>query len=140
MALAAAQVVDAIAAALAGSAAGGVFTDRAWPIDVAALPAWKVYATDEQINPATIGDTEEHQLVVECRGIVAAVAGLDDAMNNLAAAGLAAIHGATFSNFVAFTDGITRRMAQEGGADVAVVTVRIATQFYTRAATPQAFA
>jgi hypothetical protein len=140
MTLAAAQVVDAIAARLIGTAAGGVFTDRAWPIDAGALPAWKVYATQEDVSPGSIGDLEEHQLVVECRGIVAAVTGLDDAMNALAAAGLAAIHASGFANFVALTDGIRRAMAQEAGADVAVVTVLIAAQFYVHASTPEAFA
>jgi len=139
MALAAAQVVDAIAARLAGTAAGGVFTDRAWPINQAALPVWKVYATDESIEAATIASTEEHRLIVECRGIVAATVGLDDAMNDLAAAGLAAVHTGTYTSFSVQTDGISRVMGQENGADVAVVTVRLMAQFFTQAASPQAF-
>jgi hypothetical protein len=140
MTLAAAQVVDAIAARLVGTAAGGVFTDRAWPVDAAALPVWKVYATGEAVNPASIGDLEEHELTVECRGIVAAAVGLDDAMHNLAAAGLTAIHASGFSSFSVMTSGITRAMAQENGADVAVVTLRLAAQFYTHASAPEAFA
>jgi hypothetical protein len=136
MALAAAQVVDALAARLVGTASA-VHTDRAWPVAQAALPVWKVYATDENIDTQSLDGIEQHELTVECRGLVAATTGLDDALNNLAAAGLTALHASPYTRITLQTAGLARQMASEGGADVAVVTLRMRAVFYTNQQAPE---
>ena len=54
MALAAAQVVDALAARVAPQAAvsGRVKTSRTWPWSEAELPACRIFAADERVEPA----------------------------------------------------------------------------------------
>ena len=138
MALAAAQDVDAVAARLVPTvAAGRVYTDRAWPVEQEGLPAWLVFAGDEAVQTIAIdGTVEQHDLLVECRGLVSATVAIDDAMNNLAAAGLTAIHAAAFS-FALHTDSIVRAMASDNGAEIASVTVRLRATFFTNASAPE---
>lgn len=141
MPLAAAQVVDLIAARLAPTAAGGAPTDRAHPIAQGALPMWRVYAADESIQLIAVDGLQEHDLLVLADGLVTAVSGIDDAMNNLANAGLAAVHATHLARNVTLrNDGITRAMAPDAGADVAKVTLRLRAQFFTYAAAPDTLA
>ncbi|MEI6196012.1 MAG: NAD(P)-binding protein, partial [Verrucomicrobiota bacterium] len=71
---------------------GRVFTDRAWPLDLSELPAWRVIAEDESVERLFVEiAVNQHELTVACEGIVRAVANLDDAMHALAAQGMAAI-------------------------------------------------
>jgi hypothetical protein len=52
MALAAAQVVDAVAARLVPVVLSGgrVYTSRLWPLTEAEIPAWRVTAEDEEVE------------------------------------------------------------------------------------------
>lgn len=138
MALAAAQVVDAIVALLVPVTLSGgrVYPSRAWPLDEANLPAWKVFAGDEDINLATINDVEEHQLPIDAHGLVSVVADLDDAMNNLAAAGLTALFAGTPPHNLKCV-GISRQVTTEGEAKVGLITLRLETTFFTRQSAPE---
>ncbi len=95
MPLAAAQVVNAIATRITGLSLAGVrvYTDRAWPLAEDALPAWKVVAVDEDVDPQTIHAPvlEQHALQIELQGYAKAVAGLDDALHALASEALTAL-------------------------------------------------
>jgi len=95
MALAAAQVIDAIAGRINGLPLAGtdVFTSRAWPLTEEILPAWRVVAEDEEIEAMTVHrkTPQKHDLEVTLRGFARAVANLDDALNALAAEVLTAI-------------------------------------------------
>jgi hypothetical protein len=131
MALAAAQVVDAIAALLVPvSLSGGrVYTSRFWPLTVADLPAWKVTAEDEPI------DGELHDLSVNAAGYVHATADADDAMNALAAQGLTAL----FANppYALRCVGIERDNEGAGEAAMGVVRLRLVAQFISHPSTPE---
>ena len=67
MALAAAQVIDALAARLVPLAATGgrVYTSRAWPLTD--LPAWRVTAEDEAVQQAAVEPWNQHDLFVNAR-------------------------------------------------------------------------
>ena len=139
MALAAAQVIDVIAAFLVPvSLTGGrVITDRLTPIAEDQMPAWRVIAGDEPFRPATLDGVEEHQLTVDLRGICRAASGLDDLMNNLAAAALTAVHAAPIDKVQLDTEGIGRGMATEGESAVGVVTVRLRATFFVLKTAPE---
>ena len=138
MALAAAQVVDALAArfipvALSG---GRVFTSRTHPLTEAEMPAWKVFADAEDVELSHAEGVNRHTLLVECAGYVRALSDVDDAMHNLAAQGLTAafalpvLHGSQLQ-------GIERELSKEGEAECGVIRIRIATQFYVRPEAPE---
>lgn len=138
MALAAAQVVDALAARLVPVALSGgrVYTSRLHPLEEVDLPAWRVTADAEDVEISHIDGTNVHTLLVECSGYVKATADVDDAMHNLAAQGLTAtlatppLYGSQLQN-------IERETTQEGQAQVGVIRIRIATQFYVRPEAPE---
>lgn len=138
MALASAQVVDAVAARLVPTvAAGQVFTDRAHPLEDAQLPSWKVFAMSESIDITTFDGAQTHDLSIECQGFVKALSAIDDAMHTLAAAALTQIYGTAFTNFTLRTTGINRQMAEVNGADVGLVTLRLQALFHTYASAPE---
>jgi len=142
MALAAAQVIDALVTRLIGATTAGsrVYPSRTWPLAEADLPAWRVVAGEEEaIDLAVIDATRvnEHQLMVEARGYVRAVADLDDAMHALAEAALPAL----FANPVPYgleLRGIGRDMSTEGEAAVGVITLRLAARYFVAPTTPGA--
>src|SRR4051812_5941361 len=104
MALAAAQVVDALAALLVPVALSGgrVYTSRLWPLTEAELPAWRVTAETEEVQPTTIhSGVEQHLLSVEAKGYARATDNLDDSLHALAAAGLTALFAGTPAHFLA---------------------------------------
>lgn len=138
MALAAAQVVDAVVALLVpvGLSGGRVYPSRAWPLPEGNLPAWKVFGGDEAIDFATISDIEEHRLLIDAHGFVSVTADPDDAMNNLAAAGLTALFAGTPPHNLK-CNGITRQVTTEGEAKVGVITLRLETTFFTRQSAPE---
>jgi hypothetical protein len=72
MALAAAQVVDALAARMTGLPLTGsrVYTSRLWPVSEAEMPAWRLTAEDESIEAQMADGTNQHLLVVQCEGLV----------------------------------------------------------------------
>lgn len=133
MALAAAQRVDEVAADLVGT--GTVTTDRFHPFAESDLPAWRVVPDQEDVQSVGLDGMEEHVLTVACEGHVRAVSSIDDAMNNLAAAGLTAINAAHPNRYL--LQGIDRDPAQDSEAAVGKVTLRLATRFFVSPAAPE---
>jgi len=138
MALAAAQVIDALAARLAPMAATGgrVHTSRAWPLTEAGLPAWRVTAADEVVESATVDGINLHQLEVDAATIVRVSADLDDAMHELAAGGLALLFAAPVPYGLRLL-GIGRETTTEGEATVGRITLRLQALFYATPAAPE---
>lgn len=139
MALAAAQVVDALAARIAAQAtlgAGGVRTSRAWPWAEADLPACRIYAASEQAELVDLGGTHQHSLGVDVQYTVRATADLDDAMHAQAAAGLALLFAPTAQHGLQLT-GIERELATEGEAAVGRITLQLSAVFHANPAAPE---
>lgn len=138
MALAAAQVVDALAARLGPVVLSGgrVYTSRLHPLEEAELPAWRVTAESEDVEISHIDGTNVHTLLVDCTGYVRATSDVDDAMHNLAAQGLTAAL-ATPPLYGSQLQAIERETTQEGPAQMGLIRIRIATQFYVRPEAPE---
>ena len=150
MTLAAAQVVSAIATRITGLASAGarVYTSRAWPLAEADLPAWRVVAADELVDPQTVHPNalQAHDLSVELRGHATAVDNLDATLHSLAAEALTALFDTTPPADALTTLGgklqitprrIERRMAEEGQAVLGLVVITLRVLFRTRAAAPE---
>ena len=138
MTLAAAQVIDAIAARLVPLAATGgrVYTSRAWPLDT--LPAWRVTAEDESVS-ADEGMVESinlHQLDIEARAFASATADLDDSLHTLAAGGLALLFAASVPHGLELR-GIQRGMTTDAEAKVGAITLQLRCRFWVNPATPE---
>lgn len=150
MALAAAQVIDAIAARLTGLALAGdrVYTSRAWPLAEDSLPAWRVIAADEDVEPITIHGPalEQHTLQVELHGFARTVSDLDDALHALAAQALTAIFSVSPPADL-LTDikpklqitlrRIERTLTKEGEAALGLVLLTLRVIFRVKANTPE---
>lgn len=135
MTLAAAQVIDALAARVATLApAGGVHTSRTWPLQV--LPAWRVTAEDEPVTEAMMSGTNEHALVVAVRGTARAVADLDDVLHAMASEVQSALFAPPAPYQLQLT-GLRRQLATEGEASVGVITVFLRATFYVDPADPE---
>lgn len=135
MALAAAQVVDAIAARVATLApAGGVYTSRAWPL--VTLPAWRVTAEDEAVTEADLAGINQHDLAVAVRGYTRAVADLDDALHAMAAAALTALFAPPAPHQLTLRR-IQRSEAVDGEAAVGIITLFVGARFYADPAAPE---
>lgn len=137
MALAAAQVIDALAARLVPLAATGgrVYSSRAWPLDV--LPAWKVTAAAEQVQRVSVPDNlHQHDIDIDARAYARAVADLDDTLHALAAGGLPLLFAPPIPYGLQLT-GIDRDMAGDGEAAVGSITLRLRAQFFTDPAAPE---
>lgn len=137
MALAAAQVIDALAARLVPmpATAGRVYASRAWPLDEASLPAWRVVVADEVAERVGLDGIHLHRLDIEATATTRVTANLDDALHALASAGLALL----FANPVPYdlaATGITRAITQEGEAAVGAITLRLQATFYANPAAP----
>lgn len=151
MALAAAQIVDAVAAivrtatiGLATPYATSTHTDRGWPFGEDELPAWRVLADDESIEALTIHypATWRHTLVVLLEGRVRATSDLDDAMNDAAAAVLAALFASASSATLGglaktmSATNISRRLEEEGQAAIGAIDIRLEVVFTTASNAP----
>ena len=138
MALAAAQVIDALAARLVpvSATAGRVYTSRAWPLDEASLPAWRVVAADESAERVGLDGLHLHRLDIDATATTRMVADLDDALHALASAGLAALFASPAPYDLA-CGGITRAVTQEGEAAVGVITLRLLATYYVNPAQPE---
>ncbi len=139
MALAAAQVIDALVTRLEGvTATGGrVYPSRTWPLADADLPAWRVFVVDEPTEQVGLdGDLHQHTPTIACRAYAAATADLDDALHALAAAGSAALFAATRPYGLRLTS-IDRAMATEGEARLGTVTLVVQAEFYANASAPE---
>jgi len=135
MPLAAAQVVDAIATRLRALWPTSVFTSRRWPLTEADLPAWRVTAEDEPVQPAALEGVNQHALLVECAGSVRDTADLDDALHVLAGQAMPLIFAAPIP-FGLQLERIDRAMATEGEAAVGVITLSVRATFFVAAADP----
>jgi hypothetical protein len=139
MALAAAQVVDALALrlTLVALSGGRVFTSRLWPLVEDELPCWRVTAETEDVELATIDDAlNVHNLEVSAAGYVRATADIDDAMHALASQGLAALFAGTVPYGLQLT-GIERDPVTDNEAAHAAIRLRLSTQFYVRPSAPE---
>ena len=138
MALAAAQVVDAIAARLVPMVATGgrVYTSRTWPLAEADLPAWRVTAEGEDVTRATVEGLNEHSLSVRARASARTTADLDDTLHALAASGLALL----FAEPVPYglqLERIDRELSTEGEAAVGAISLDMRAQYFVAPATPE---
>lgn len=138
MALAAAQVIDALAARLAPLAASGgrVHTSRLWPLAEADLPAWRITAADEVAEPSALEGVHLHRLDVDAAAYVRATANVDDAMHALAAGGLALLFAAPVPYGLSLL-GVGREITTEGEASTGRITLRLQAQFYANPAQPE---
>lgn len=138
MALAAAQVIDALAARLVPlSATGGrVYTSRAWPLSESDLPAWRVLAADEVIERASLDGIGLHRLEIEAAASTRVTADLDDALHALAAGGLPLLFAAPVPYSLQLV-GIGRELTTEGEATVGRITLRLQALFATNPAQPE---
>ena len=139
MALAAAQVIDAIAARISGATSAGanVFTSRAWPIGQETLPAVRVTAGGEHVTPEGLGDRlGQHLLDIDAEFYLRSVANLDDAMHAIVVAALPAIFAAPVPYGLTL-QGIDRSMSAEGEAAVGVITLRLQALFFTLPSQPE---
>ena len=142
MALASAQVVTAVAALLAtavGMDADHVHPGRAWPLAESELPAWKVLANDEEVEPTgpTFPALQKHELIVNAEGYVRATEDLYDALHDLGAAALKALFAskttaslAPLKCSMALTR-IAREPVQEGEAAMGRITLALRVRFHT---------
>lgn len=149
MPLASAQVVDALAARLSGQPLAGtrVYTSRAWPLSEDALPAWKVVAVDEDIEPQTVHSPtlQHHALQVELQGYAKAVANLDDALHALASEALTVIFNApgapdalsALTSTSINVRRIERALQKDGEAVLGLVTLTLRAEFRTRSNAPE---
>ena len=152
MTLAAAQIVDAVAARLRGGPLAGddVYTSRAWPLTERNLPAWRVYASDESVRPLTVAANplQQHELQVELAGYVRAVDDVDDALHALTVEGLTRIYPPTAGAPDAL-DALMPRMQlhhrrterfmqPEGEATLGKVVLTLLATYRTRANAPEA--
>lgn len=138
MALAAAQVVDALAARLAAQAAvsGRVKTSRTWPWAEHELPALRVYAADEQVEAAQLDRVNLHRLDVDVQYTALAVEDLDDALHALAAGGLPLLFEEPVPYGLQLT-AINRRLATEGEAAVGQITLQLSAMYFVAPAAPE---
>lgn len=139
MALAAAQVVDAVAARLVPMAAtaGRVYTSRLWPLAEADLPAWRVIAQDETVEMLTTADTEQqHELTIDAACYDRTTADLDDVLHGHAAAGLALLFAPPAPHHLRLVN-ILRDLATEGEASMGRITLRMAATYITAPSAPE---
>lgn len=139
MALAAAQVIDAVAALLVPMAATGgrVYTSRTWPLTEADLPAWRVIAQDERVELATIDrSAQQHTLALDAQATARSVADLDDTLHALAASGLALLFAGTPPYGLQLT-GIARDLGAEGEAAVGRITLQMQATYFTAPLAPE---
>lgn len=138
MALAAAQVVDALAALMAPlpATAGRVFTSRWHPLSEAQLPCWRLYVAQEDVLPATVDGVNEHRLTVHVEGNLRAAVDADDAMHAMAAAALAALFAAPVPHALQLLS-IDRNVASEAEASIARVRLRVQATFYAAPSAPE---
>lgn len=131
MALAAAQVVDALAARLVPlvATAGRVYTSRAWPMAESQLPAWRVTAGQESVARSYLDDaTGTHTLRIDCSAMARATADLDDVLHGLAVGALPLLFAAPIPYDLQLVQ-IDRQMTEDGEAAVGIITLTLQAQF-----------
>lgn len=138
MALAAAQVVSALAARINAQAAvaGRVQTSRVWPWAEHELPAVRVYAADEVVEPAQLDRVNLHRLDIEAQFTALAVNDLDDELHALAADALPLLFAEPVPYGLQLT-AINRRLATEGEAAVGQITLQLSAIYFVAPAAPE---
>lgn len=139
MTLAAAQVVDAVAARLVPLAATGgrVFTDRAWPLEQGDLPAWRVTAQTETVESAQVNDdTNLHQLDIVAEAVARATSAIDDTLHSLAAGGMALLFALPVPHYLQLTS-IEREFSGSGEAALGRILISMRATYYVRQSTPE---
>lgn len=139
MSLAAAQIIDAVAARLVPLAATGgrVFTDRLWPLEQGELPAWRVTAQTETVEQAQIGDdTNLHQLDIEAEAVARATSAIDDTLHNLAFGGMLLLFAPPVPNYLQLTS-IERSVTGAGEAAVGRIAMTMRATYYVRQSAPE---
>ena len=138
MALAAAQVVDALAARVAPLAAlgGRVKTSRTWPWSEAELPAARVFATQEDVEPVMLDGTNQHTLEVLVQITARASQDLDDSLHALAAGALPLLFAAPAPYALQLT-AIERDLATEGEAAVGRISLVLRAVFCAAPTAPE---
>lgn len=144
MPLAAAQVIDALAERITGLSLAGdrVLTSRTWPLAEKDLPAWRVIAVDEDVEPTTVHkpSLNLHHLQVELRGFASASEDLDDVLHAMASQALTAVFNTpvvadALAGMVRKVSlslrRIERAMKTEGEASLGLVTITIRAEFHT---------
>ena len=145
--LASAQAIDAVAALIASVSgmSAKVFTSRAWPINDAILPCWRVQAEDEEITQQGVSfpTVQQHDLIVHAHGYARATADLDDVLHAMAAAALTKLFASAASSrlsplncSMALTR-IERALVEEGEAAVGRITLALRVRFVTRSNAPE---
>lgn len=140
MALAAEQVVQAVAARLAGQTVAGtkVYTSRMWPISDSHLPAVKIFAGDENSRLSEVATrVHEAELEVNVAGLVRSVDELDQDMNALAAEMLEAIFSDEPVPYDLELTKTLRDVRTEGQADVGQITLQLRAKYFYDAAAPE---
>lgn len=147
--LASAKVLDQIAENLVAGATGAdsrVYTSRFWPLQEADLPAIKVVAEDELIEPQGISlpIRLRHELIVAVDGYVKATDNADDAMHTLAYEVMVALFGTDAAATLEPLDSvamrpieIARSIDETGPAQMGRITVRLSIQYWTASNEPQ---
>lgn len=138
MALAAAQVVDALAALVNAQAAvaGRVKTSRTWPWAEDQLPAVRVFVSDEVAEQVTLEGIHAHRAAVDVQYTARATADLDDTLHALAAGGLALLFAGTPLYGLSLS-GIARETTTEGEAAVGRITLQLQTLFHVAPSAPE---
>ena|SRR5688572_28806736 len=149
MTLASAQVVDAIATRITGLSLAGsrIYTSRLWPIPSTGMPAGRVLAVDEDIEPSTVHRPAalKHALQIELHGIVHEVENVDDQMHALAAQWLTALFNApgmpdalsALTKVIVSLRRIERQTQTEGQATLGVIVITLRAEFHTRSNAPE---
>jgi hypothetical protein len=145
--LASAQAVDRIAALIDAIPAYGdkVFTSRAYPLTEAGLPAWKVYAEDEEVEPTgpNFPALQMHTLEVVADGYAKATADLDDAIHAMGASALTALFASKDTsrlsplNCSMSLTRIERELSPDGQASLGRISIRLRVKFHTMSNAPE---
>lgn len=141
MALASAQVIDAIAAVLRTlpGYSAKVFTSRAHVFAEDALPAWRVLGAAEEVTPAGVSwpQRQQHELEVEVAGYAKATANLDDTLHAMAALALGVLFETRAQTLLAPLNvamqlsRIEREMEAQGQAVLGRITLLLRVKFLT---------
>lgn len=142
MALAANQIVDAIATVLRTlpGMADRVFTSRSHPLSEDVLPCWKVTAGLEPIESTGVNwpARQQHDLEVSCSGYQAALEDLDDRLGDMAAAALKELFKSKAQSVLSPIKAVAmvlvhieREMEAHGQAVLGRITLLLRVRFFT---------
>lgn len=142
MALASAQIVDAVVSRLSGNtpASTRVYASRVHPLSTPELPAWRVFADEETITTQTVHYPAvlEHSLSVQCDGYVQANSSVDDAMHAMAEQALIALYDTLAHTTLGITNlsvnapqRIDREVVNEGQANLGRIGLSLLMRYRT---------